>query len=153
MAPAQQDRVQEMAAHVRATGHRLTPQRLAVMRVLAGSVAHPRAEQIHTTILAAHPGVGLATVYNTLDLLEALGEVLVLDFGQGYKRYDGRCPTPHAHLVCAACGRVDDVDGVDLANLPIQVADRTGYRVFEHRFDLRGLCPACQVAGPDPQEP
>jgi Fur family peroxide stress response transcriptional regulator len=133
-----------MVARLQTAGHRLTSQRLAVVRVLASTTAHPSVEQLHAAALAQHSGVGLATVYNTLDLLQALGEVLVLDFGEGFKRYDGRCPRPHAHLVCAACGRVDDVDGVDLANLPLQVAGRTGYRLLEHRFDLRGLCPDCQ---------
>lgn len=147
MLPVQGDRVQEMTGRLKAAGHRLTPQRLAVVSVLAASVSHPNVEQLHTAVLAERPGVGLATVYNTLDMLQTLGEVLVLDFGEGFKRYDGRCPRPHAHLVCAGCGRVEDVDGVDLAHVPEEVADRTGYRLLAHRFDVRGLCPTCQARG------
>ena len=140
----------DLAESLRERGLRVTPQRRAILAAFsAGENGHVTADDVFERAVAGLPELSRATVYNTLDLLESLGEVLVLDFGQGYKRYDGRCPAPHAHLVCAACGRVDDVDGVDLANLPVQVADRTGYRVLEHRFDLRGLCPACQAAGFD----
>lgn len=145
MIPADNDRVEEMITRLRAAGHRLTPQRVAVVRALVGPVGHPCVEQLHGAVTAAQPGVGLATIYNTLDLLQSLGEVIALDLGEGRKRYDARRPEPHAHLVCATCGRVEDVDGVDLTTLPVQVARQTGYQLLEHRFDLRGLCPACQT--------
>jgi Fur family peroxide stress response transcriptional regulator len=143
--PLDDERVQEMMAGLRAAGHRLTPQRLAVVRALVGSPSHPSADQVYSAVVAEHPGIGLATIYNTLELLQSLGQVMPLDFGEGRKRYDARRPEPHAHLICAACGRVEDVDGLDLAGLPVQVASRTGYQVLEHRFDLRGLCPTCQT--------
>lgn len=139
-------------ARLRAAGHRLTPQRLAVLRALVGSASHPCVEQIHAAVVAEQPGAGLATVYNTLDLLQSLGEVMALDLGEGRKRYDARRPRPHAHLVCAMCGRIEDVERLedfDLASLPERVAHCTGYQVLEHRFDLRGLCPVCQTTAAD----
>lgn len=141
----QGQRVEEMKTCLQAAGHRLTPQRLAVMRALVADGSHPSAERLHLAVQAERPGTGLATVYNTLDLLQALGEVLVLDFGEGFKRYDGRCGRPHAHLVCAGCGRVEDVEETDLSILPVQVAHLTGYRLLDYRLDLRGLCPSCQA--------
>jgi Fur family peroxide stress response transcriptional regulator len=135
-----------MVIRLRAAGHRLTPQRQAVVRALAGPLSHPSVEQIHAQVAAELPGVGLATVYNTLETLQALGEVLVLDFGEGRRRYDARRPAPHAHVICAECGRVDDVLDVDVADVPARVARQTGYQLLDHRLDLRGRCPTCQAA-------
>lgn len=149
MLPSQAHRVEELMARLQAAGHRLTPQRLAVMRALVADASHPSVERLHAAVQAEHPGTGLATVYNTLDLLQSLGEVLVLDFGEGFKRYDGRCGRPHAHLVCAVCGRVEDAGGIDLTTLPAEVAHRNGYRLLDHRLDLRGLCPQCQAGDAD----
>jgi Fur family transcriptional regulator, peroxide stress response regulator len=142
--PADEVRVNQLVERFQAAGHRLTPQRRAVLRLLATTRVHPTVEQIHAAVVAGHPGIGLATVYNTLELLEGLGEVLTLDLGEGRRRYDARRPEPHLHVVCTACGRVDDVEGVSVEQLPAAVASRTGYHVVDYRFDVRGVCPACQ---------
>ena len=54
----------------------------------------------------------------------------------------------HHHLVCAACGRVEDVSPSPrleraLGDAARIVADEQGYQVIEHRVDLLGLCPSC----------
>ena len=50
-----------------------------------------------------------ATVYKTLDTLNAAGEVLELEFREGTNRYDANMPSAHPHVVCTGCGRIDDV--------------------------------------------
>ena len=145
MASDDGDRIQEMISSLRGAGHRVTPQRAAVIQALVGTTAHPSVEQLHGAVVAAYPGLGLATVYNTLDLLLALGEIVALEFGEGRKRFEVRPRRPHAHLICTTCGRVEDVDGVEAMNWPVQEARRRGYQVWEQRFDLRGLCPDCQA--------
>lgn len=144
MRAGNEERAQEMMVSLRRAGHRATPQRQAVIQVLVAMTTHPGVDQLHGAVAAQHPGVGLATVYNTLDLLLELGEVVALDFGQGRKRYEARPRRPHAHVICTACGRVEDLPDVDLAGAPAREAERRGYRVWEQRFDLRGLCPDCQ---------
>ena len=56
-------------------GCRLTPQRLALLRILSKSAGHPSAEQIFEQIRADYPTTSLATIYKTLSLLKDMGEV------------------------------------------------------------------------------
>ncbi|MGH7912200.1 MAG: transcriptional repressor, partial [Candidatus Dormibacteraceae bacterium] len=57
----------------------------------------------------------------------------------------------HHHLVCAQCGRVEDIDPPAalehaLGEAVREVARRQGYQITEHRLDLEGLCPDCRTA-------
>jgi Fur family peroxide stress response transcriptional regulator len=93
-------RLDELLQRLRKAGHRLTPQRVAIVRQLLERDDHPSVEQLHTAILAEFPTTSLATVYKTIHLLKQLGEVLELGFGELGSRYDGRhppAPAPHLH--------------------------------------------------------
>jgi len=143
-----QERLRRMAQRLRETGHRITPQRYAVLRVLAESPRHPSAEQIHGRVKAEFPMVSLATVYKTLAVLKEVGEVLELGFPDQGNRYDGRRPLPHPHLVCTRCREILDPDVDMLAELERHLEARTGYRIVGHRLDFFGLCPRCQADQP-----
>ncbi len=142
-----QTRVDQMVARLREEGRRLTPQRMAVLKILAASDEHLSAQQIYERVREDFPTTSLATIYSTVALLSEIGEVMELGFGDGCNRYDGSRPEPHPHLVCVRCQRVIDLDTTLLSTLPQDVADRTGYQVVGHRFDLFGICPRCQARG------
>ena len=101
-------RLQELVDNLRDQGHRLTPQRMAVLAILAESDVHPSVQDIYQQVRADFPMTSLATVYKTIALLKEMGQVLELGFGDDGSRYDGRQPTPHPHLVCVSCSRVTD---------------------------------------------
>jgi Fur family peroxide stress response transcriptional regulator len=124
--------------------YRITPQRLAIIRILATSRDHPSVEQIFERLKAQFPTTSLATVYKTIGMLKDVGEILELEFQNGGNRYDGNQPKPHPHLICLECHSIVDPE-VELDGLPQQVAQRTGYQLVNHRFDIYGICPACQA--------
>lgn len=132
-------------------GHRVTPQRLAILEVLARSEGHPTANQVLRRVRRRFPMVGKATVYNTIQLLKDLGQVLELAFRDAANRYDGNRPEPHPHLVCTRCGRIDEVtdpflhETASLHETAGRVADEVGYQLLSHRFDVYGLCPSCRL--------
>jgi Fe2+ or Zn2+ uptake regulation protein len=68
-------RVNEIVGRLRERGHRLTPQRYAVVRALVEGGEHPSAEQLFHRVSDAYPMMSRATVYKTLDTLNAAGEV------------------------------------------------------------------------------
>ena len=135
-------RLNQVTARLKATGYRLTPQRLAVLRALIGSDQHPSVEQIYRRVRQDFPTTSLATVYNTLECLKGLREVIELPLGGG-SRYDGRKPEPHAHLICTACSRIEDLD-IDLTGTAQAVAQERRYTDVRHRLEFYGICPACQ---------
>jgi Fur family peroxide stress response transcriptional regulator len=137
-------RFEELIAKLREREYRLTPQRVALLRLLAASDGHPSASQLYDQIKAQFPTTSPATVYKTLNLLKEMDEVLELGFSDDDNRYDGNKPYPHPHLICICCRRMMDPE-VSLAQSLIQkVAQSSGYQIVGHRLDFYGLCPDCQ---------
>ena len=139
-----QVRLNEMIANLKDQGHRLTPQRMAVLKILATSRDHPSAERIYERVKADFPMTSLATVYKTVTLLKELGEVLELGFSDDSNRYDGYRPEPHPHLICVRCRNIVDPDVNTLDRLAQEVTQTTGYQIMSHRLDFFGICPRCQ---------
>ena len=135
--------MQEIVGRLRERGHRLTPQRYAVLRALVEGGEHPSAEQLFQRVCEDYPMMSPATVYKTLDTLKAAGEVLELEFRDGPNRYDANLPNAHPHVVCTRCGRIDDVMDERLDPSVAEVAAQTGYQVRGYRLDFYGLCPSC----------
>ena len=123
---------------------RITPQRLAVLRILAESEGHPSVEDIFRQVKPIFPTTSLATIYKTVNLLKNIGEVVELDFSEESNRYDGNRPYPHPHLICTKCKTVVDPDMVTISDLSEELAKKTGYEIVTHRLDFFGICPRCQ---------
>lgn len=147
--PNSEKRFQTLVAKLRGRGCRLTPQRVAILRILAVSEGHPSVEQIYERIHADFPTTSMATVYKTVALLKEMGEVLELGFADGSSRYDGRRPESHPHLICTQCGEIQDLHVPDLdevvAQVTAQVTQRFNYDLHSHRLDLYGICQKCQA--------
>ena len=129
---------------LRDNGHKITPQRLAIVKILAKSKGHPSVEDIHGRIKKDFPTMSLATVYRNIVLIKSLGEVLELGFPDGSNRYDGNKPYPHPHVVCVQCKKVIDPELLSLKDLTAEVTDETGFKILTHRLDFFGICPQCQ---------
>ena len=125
-------------------GLRLTPQRLAIAHeVLAQD--HPTAAEVYEAVRGQFPTMGLATVYATLNVMVEHGLLRPLAF-ENAVRFDANV-TPHANLICTACGRITDYAGCDdvLRALRERAASDAGFELEEHRLDLYGRCALCVV--------
>jgi len=137
-------RFDELVSKLKDRGYRLTPQRVALLRILATEDSHPSASQLYDRLKSQFPTTSPATVYKTLNLLKDVDEVLELGFSDDDNRYDGTKPYPHPHLVCIRCRKIVDPD-VDMADTLIrQVSEQSGYAILSHRLDFFGLCPECR---------
>jgi Fur family peroxide stress response transcriptional regulator len=141
--PAQQ-RLDQMLAKLRDRDFRITPQRLAVLKVLAASDGHPSVERIYDTVRAQFPTTSIATIYKTVALLKQENEVLEISFPDGSNRYDGNKPYPHPHLICTRCKKIVDPDLSSLEDLAKEVTEETGFQITTHRIDFFGLCRECR---------
>ena len=137
-------RLNKMVEKLRDHGHRITPQRLAILKVLASSDGHPSVEQIYDRVKSDFPTTSLATVYKNVALMKSLGEVIELGFSDDCNRYDGHKPYPHPHLVCTLCRKIIDPDLSMLQDLTRELVQETGFRIVNHRVDFFGICPECQ---------
>ncbi|MFL5643872.1 MAG: Fur family transcriptional regulator [Chloroflexota bacterium] len=127
-------------------GYRLTEPRRALAGVIADQAGHFTAADLVAEARTRRLGVGRATVFRTLDVLEDLGAIERLDLPSGEHAYVACDPVHHHHIVCSRCGRIDEIDDAGLRPVVREVARQTGFRVDEHRLELFGLCPACLAA-------
>ncbi|MCB2186097.1 MAG: transcriptional repressor [Deltaproteobacteria bacterium] len=139
-------RFEAMQQALRQRGLRLTPQRLAVLKILAESQGHPSVEAIHREVTRDFPTTSLATIYKTVTLLKELGQVLELGFADWGSRYDGKRPYPHPHVICTQCGAIVDPEFSGMQTMAAEMGKKSGYQIKHHRLDFFGLCPACQKA-------
>ncbi len=136
------------------SGHRVTPQRKAICRVLSESDSHPSAQMIFEQLREEDSSLSLATVYNTLDALTRLGMICELgEFGeQDAVRYDADI-SPHINLACVNCQRIVDVPSQQVHELVAEIANKSGYTLIGARVLYYGICPECQASNPAARQP
>jgi Fur family ferric uptake transcriptional regulator len=138
----------------RGYGYRLTIPRGAILDVLSQTSEHLSAEDIYRTVHKTCPGVGLTTVYRTLDLLVQMGLVSKFDFGDGKGRFElaqgPKGERHHHHLVCRTCGRVIDyTDFIDeekelLGRIEKGLSEKFNFKITNHLIQFYGLCGSCR---------
>jgi Fur family transcriptional regulator, ferric uptake regulator len=123
---------------------RRTRQRAAVDEVLDASADFMTAQELHAVLRGKGHGVGLATVYRTLQTLADDGAVDVLRTAGGEAAYR-RCSdeSHHHHLVCRSCGATVEVAGPAVERWTRRVADENGYTDVSHTLEIFGTCPRC----------
>ncbi len=140
------ERVARLVQELRSRGHRITPQRLAIMREFLGDTSHPTAEQIYERLHELFPTMALTTVHNTLRLLVEMGEALEITPSAPAARFDPR-PVDHCHLVCIQCEKIIDVDncpGIDWQATRAR-AEEMGFAALHQVHEVYGLCPECRA--------
>ena len=130
---------------LRETGHKITPQRLAIIKIISKSTGHPSVDDIYGQIKKNFPTMSLATVYKNIVLIKSLGEILELGFPDGSNRYDGNRPYPHPHVICVKCKKILDTDLDSLDDMKKEVAAETNFKILTHRLDFFGICSDCMA--------
>ena len=137
------ERFNSIVQKIKENNQRLTPQRLAIVKILAHSESHPSVEKIYQQLQDDFPTMSLATVYKTVSLVKDLGELLELGFSDGSNRYDGNKPYPHPHVICVKCKKIIDPDLASLEDIKEKVTVKTGFEIITHRLDFFGICREC----------
>lgn len=134
--------VQQLVSSLRDEGFRITPQRVAIVEYLMGTVDHPSAEQIYQKVKKEYPMVSLSTVYKTLDLLRKKRLVNEIDVN-GESRFDANTGE-HINLVCLSCGKIEDIDESSVKEICAKAAKKSRYLIVRSNFDLYGYCSYCK---------
>ncbi|MEW6424048.1 MAG: transcriptional repressor [Bacillota bacterium] len=121
---------------------RMTRQKKLILEILRGTNTHPTADWVYEQARKIIPDISLGTIYRNLGHLKATGEIMELNYGSTFSRYDGN-PHNHYHFVCNGCGRVIDIDLPVLLYLEEEVARRMSVQVTGHRMEFYGSCRNC----------
>jgi Fur family transcriptional regulator, peroxide stress response regulator len=139
------ERLAEFTARCRARGLAITPQRVAVMRVLVNSGDHPRAEAVFAKVRQEYPHISLATVHRTLETLCAIGEARKVTPLHDSARYDGNT-APHHHVVCVRCRKIRDIEEPEFNDLLHGRQTLGDFQLLGCSVEVHALCRDCREA-------
>lgn len=128
------------------SGVRPTRQRLAVAEVLATFDDFRSAQEIHEQLRSSGEGIGLTTVYRTLQTLADAGEIDMLRTDSGEAVYRRCSAHHHHHLVCRHCGRTVEVEGPTVELWAERVAAEHDFTDISHTVEIFGTCATCATS-------
>ncbi len=122
-------------------GHRITDSRKRVLEAVLAAPAHFTVDDVVRQV----PGVGRATVFRTMKLLQDLNVVCRVLMDDGSLHYRLSMSGHHHHLVCRSCGLVEDFSNCDVSSLVEQLARSTEYEIEAHWLQVYGRCSSCRI--------
>ena len=105
---------------------RMTAQRQIIIKVIEGSDDHPDVDQLYIRSVAQDDTISIATVYRTVKLLEEVGVIERIEFGDGRSRYE-EAGEHHEHLIDIESGEVIEFYHAELEKLKAKIAEDMGY--------------------------
>jgi Fur family ferric uptake transcriptional regulator len=127
-------------------GLRSTKQRTAVAKLLGQLDEFRSAQELHEELRKRGEGIGLTTVYRTLQSLADAGEVDVLRTDSGEAIYRRCSSHHHHHLVCRGCGRTVEVEGPAVERWANRIAEENGFSSVSHTVEIFGTCADCATS-------
>ena len=127
----------------KAVGIRSTKQRSAIAALLDDIEEFRSAQELHDELRKRGEGIGLTTVYRTLQSLADAGRVDVLRTDSGESVYRQCSTGHHHHLVCRHCGRTVEVAGPTVEEWAEDVAGEHGFTEISHTMEVFGTCQSC----------
>lgn len=131
-----------IVARFKENGLKITPQRLAILKLLEGNRTHPTAEDIFNTLKGEYPNLSFTTVYNILNSIKEVGGIQELLIDRERAHYDPDT-SPHHHIICTRCGRLMDVFYRETFEPRVPDEIREEFQVTGHQINFFGICRKC----------
>ena len=126
----------------RKQGLKITPQRMAVYRVLLETTAHPSAELVCKTVRKQFPNVSLDTVNRTLLTLNNIGAAFIVEGSGDAKRFDANT-NDHQHFKCIQCKRIYDIFHEPFTKIETPPGLNKKFKVLRKTVYFEGICDKC----------
>jgi Fur family ferric uptake transcriptional regulator len=131
---------------LRKAGLKVTLPRVKILQILESSeTKHLSAEDVYKALIEADEDVGLATVYRVLTQFETAGLVMRHHFEGGSSVFELDSADHHDHIVCQACGSVEEFFDEVIEEQQEKIAKKYGFKITDHSMYLYGLCKECQT--------
>lgn len=136
----------EFATQLHSHGYRLTPQRQMILEAVRRADDHVTPDEVYERVHRKNPAISRATIYRTLDFLCEMRLIHALYWG-GQMYYEISDDQPHHHLVCRACGGMEECERDLLKVLFEAVKKKHRFTIDMDHVAFFGLCRRCQSSG------
>ena len=137
---------------LREKGHRLTPQRLLVLSIVADGGGHMGVDEVFRRAKEAYPYMDIATVYRTLHLFKDLGVVTEVAIGDRL-HYELIDPSgPHHHMVCRVCNGAYNLSPTYLDEFRDTLLEEFDFEPDLEHFAITGTCSGCRSGQKPPHQ-
>ncbi len=127
------------------TAVRATRQRAAISALLENVDEFRSAQELHDELRRGGEGIGLTTVYRTLQSMATAGLLDTLRTDSGESVYRRCSQDHHHHLVCRVCGSTVEVQGREAEAWAAEVAAQHGFSDVSHTMEIFGVCAECST--------
>lgn len=126
----------DIATLCKENGLRLTGPRRVIMQVLSEATDHPDVVELHRRVGKIDPGIAIATVYRTVNLLQDKGVLERHTFADGRARYEPAAQEHHDHLINVETGDVIEFRSDEIERLQEEIARQHGFAIVSHKLEI-----------------
>lgn len=126
----------DLAAICKEHGLRMTGPRKIIVQVLSQSSDHPDAVELHRRVSQIDPGIAIATVYRTVNLLQEKGILEKHIFADGRARFESADQEHHDHLINVETGDVIEFRSDEIERLQEEIARQHGFAIVRHKLEI-----------------
>ena len=127
---------------LRASGHRLTPQRELVLAAVE-TLGHATPDEVYAEVRTRSDAINLSTVYRTLELLDELGLIKHAHLTDRAPTYHAAGGHEHAHFVCRGCHQVISVGVEKVQSALGSLVAEQGFTPDYGHLTVFGQCADC----------
>ncbi len=138
-----ENKMDAFVKNCRQKGLKVTPQRMAIYKILTHSKGHPSAEMVFHDIKGLFPGISLDTVNRTLLTLADMGLANILEGSGDVRRYDGDLEN-HQHFKCIKCKKVFDFHYPPFDDIKLPANITAKFKILKKSVYLEGICGTCE---------
>jgi Fur family ferric uptake transcriptional regulator len=126
--------------------YKLTRQRELILEtIIEKENWHFSAEELFSAVRKKESDVGMATIYRTLELMQNLNIIHVLDFNDDSRKYELHLEeSHHHHLICKGCGKLIEFSDQDIDYFETELEEKYGFEITEHKLRFYGYCSQCR---------
>lgn len=141
--------IEDYLGRLKSRGFRLTNQRRVIVETLLRNLGtHLNARELLELAQKEDPSIGIATIYRTIELLNSLGMLNMVNLEEGFLRFEVPDEQMHFHVFCRSCGKT-----VHLPDEESKMADvmkwagAEGFELLPQTFEMAGICRECREEG------
>ncbi len=130
----------EYVRNLRQNQHKITPQRLSLIKYVCENEGHFTAEEAFNKLRESEPTITLATVYNILKIFTGSGILNTFDLN-GSRWFETNSAL-HINFICESCGKIEDIESTDITPL-IRKVRENGNLFTSGTILMKGYCKKC----------